>query len=62
MENPIHGTADIRFSLPSPSRVFLVVYDLMGRSVAAPVDGMLAAREHSVELASLPSGACFVRI
>ena len=60
--NPSHGTAEIRFSLPSSCRVSLVVYDLAGRSVAVPVDGMLAAGEHSVELVSLPSGVYFVRM
>ncbi len=60
--NPSFGTAEIRFSLPEPVPVALAVYDMCGREVAVPVDGMLSSGEHAVSVSSLPSGAYFVRM
>ncbi|HEX8385191.1 MAG TPA: choice-of-anchor D domain-containing protein, partial [Rubricoccaceae bacterium] len=46
--NPFVARTTVRFSLPEMSRVRLVVYDLLGRTVATLVDGQLEAGRHSV--------------
>jgi hypothetical protein len=60
--NPSSGPVEIRFSLAEPGPVALQVFDLCGRLVALPVDGEFSGGEHSVQLASLPPGAYFVRM
>jgi len=60
--NPSSGPVEIRFSLAEPGPVALQVFDLCGRLVSLPVDGEVSGGEHSVQLASLPPGAYFVRM
>jgi hypothetical protein len=60
--NPSSGPVEIRFSLAEPGSVAIQVFDLCGRLVSLPVDGELSGGEHSVQLASLPPGAYFVRM
>lgn len=60
--NPCSGPVELRFSLAEPGPVTLQVFDLCGRLVASPVAGEVSGGEHSVQLASLPSGAYFVRM
>jgi flagellar hook assembly protein FlgD len=42
------GNCDIQYSMDSPSRVALSVYDLMGREVRRLVDGSEPAGQHRV--------------
>ena len=60
--NPLYGPVELRFSLAEPGPVTIRVFDLCGRVVASPVDGEVSGGEHSVQLASLPPGAYFVRM
>ncbi|HTR97883.1 MAG TPA: T9SS type A sorting domain-containing protein [Candidatus Acidoferrales bacterium] len=52
--NPVRSSARVRLTLPQPASVSLRVYDLAGRLVATPVDGMQAAGEHDVSLEVAP--------
>lgn len=45
--NPVGTEAQLRFSLPEADAVSLVVYDLMGRAVARPIDAFFPAGEHT---------------
>lgn len=57
--NPFNPTTQVTLELQTDQHVRLVIYDLLGRSVALLHDGLLAARErHSFmfEAGSLPSG------
>jgi hypothetical protein len=47
--NPFNPVTTIRFTLPSPSRVTLKVYDVKGRHIATLIDGRLPAGERRVE-------------
>ena len=60
--NPLYGPVELRFSLAEPGPVTIRVFDLCGRVVASPVAGEVSGGEHSVQLASLPPGAYFVRM
>jgi len=46
--NPFNPSTTIKFQLPSPARVILQVYDILGRPVKTLVDHMQAAGLHSV--------------
>ncbi|MBA7691411.1 MAG: T9SS type A sorting domain-containing protein [Calditrichaeota bacterium] len=66
--NPFNPTTTIRFALPKPDKVILVVYDLLGREVAILREGWLDLGEHEVLWNGydrfgrpLPSGIYFVR-
>jgi hypothetical protein len=48
--NPFAEAATIRFALPAPAAVRLVVYDVLGREVAVLLDGPVAAGAHAVTL------------
>jgi uncharacterized protein (DUF427 family) len=56
----------VRFALPvrETQAVRVVVYDLLGREVAVPLDGVIPAHtERSIRLAEqLAPGAYFVRV
>ena len=60
--NPCYGPVELRFSLAEPGPVTISVFDLCGRLVASLVEGEVSGGEHSVQLASLPPGAYFVRM
>lgn len=62
--NPFNPTTTIEFALPHNSNVKLVVYDILGRSVANLVNGSLTAGYHKVNFnaANLSSGVYFYRI
>jgi hypothetical protein len=63
--NPFNPRTMITFTLPRTSRVTLRVYDLLGREIAALVDGeSLAAGTHDVsfDASHLSSGVYFYRL
>jgi hypothetical protein len=65
--NPFNPATTISFVVPaggSDNAVFLQIYDLMGREIAAPVHGRCAPGEHSVRFdgTPFPSGVYFYRL
>ena len=56
--NPFQGSTRIAFDIPEPSRVTLVVYDVLGRRITTLADGWLTAGSHEREwvAGNLPSG------
>ncbi len=61
--NPFSGQTTIHFALPEAAQVELVVYDMMGRRVATPVDQQMKAGYHeaSFRAQGLPSGVYLYR-
>lgn len=62
--NPFSERTTISYVLPRPSRVELVVYDVLGRGVATLVDAWQAAGKHTVvfDARQLPGGVYFCRL
>ncbi len=62
--NPFTDATTIRYTVPEPSAVRLVVYDMLGRKVAALVDGLQDAGDHEAAFAghALPSGVYVYRL
>src|SRR5690606_12251005 len=62
--NPVIETATVSFSLPVGSDVSVVVYDALGREVAALADGYHMAGSHAVRwnAAAFSSGVYFCRL
>jgi PKD repeat protein len=67
--NPFNPRTTISYSLPTPGRVTLAIYDLRGARVATVVDADLPAGEQSAEWAGvgdggtpMPSGVYFARL
>jgi uncharacterized delta-60 repeat protein len=62
--NPLSQAATVRFGLPEPVRVRVVLYDALGREAAVVVDGELPAGMHRVALdgAGLAGGLYVVRL
>jgi hypothetical protein len=67
--NPFNPETEIKFDLPEPARVKIVIYDLLGREIVNLFDGMKEAGYHSVRWNSgnqrgnkLSSGIYFCRI
>ncbi len=56
--NPFRGSTKIKFAMPEAAHVELVVYDVMGREVARPLDERVPAGYHyaSFDAGGLPSG------
>ncbi|WP_456426949.1 T9SS type A sorting domain-containing protein, partial [Rhodocaloribacter sp.] len=62
--NPFRGQTTISYVLPRPSRVELVVYDVLGRRVATLLNAWQAAGEHTevFDARKLPGGVYFWRL
>ncbi len=62
--NPFNPATTIRYDIPVPSRVELVVYDVLGREVARLVDGVQGAGRYTVQFqaAGIPSGVYIYRL
>jgi hypothetical protein len=62
--NPFNATTSIRFDLPTPGAVRLVVYDVLGREIETLVDGVRPAGSHEVvfDASRLMSGVYFYRL
>jgi len=61
--NPFNPTTTIKFDLPEPSHVSLIIYDVLGRKVAELVNGMKEAGYHSTtwNASDVASGVYFAR-
>jgi hypothetical protein len=61
--NPFNPTTTIKFDLPEPSHVSLVIYDVLGRKVAELENGMKEAGYHSTtwNASDVASGVYFAR-
>jgi len=61
--NPTGGSMNVALTLDAASHVRIVVYDMLGRTVAALHEGRLAAGEHELTFdgLSLPAGVYIVR-
>ncbi|HOJ05037.1 MAG TPA: T9SS type A sorting domain-containing protein [Bacteroidota bacterium] len=57
--NPFNPSTTIRYAVPERSQVRLVVTDMLGRTVATPVEGLVDQGMHSAtfDAADLPSGS-----
>ena len=62
--NPFRGTTTLHFHLPQPGRIRLVVYDMLGRTVAVPLDGVLSSGDHNAifDARTLPTGVYLYRL
>ncbi len=62
--NPFRQQTALSFTLPSPERVRLAVYDVLGREVAVLFDGTAEAGRHEATLdgSGLPSGVYLWRL
>ena len=62
--NPFNPSTTIRYSVPTTSRVSLIVYDILGRKVAVLVDGQQTAGIHDIEFDGklLSSGVYYCRL
>jgi hypothetical protein len=67
--NPFNPETQIKFDLPEPARVKIIIYDLLGREIMNLFDGMKEAGYHSIRWNSgnqrgnkLSSGIYFCRI
>lgn len=62
--NPFNPVTTIAYAVKEEDHVSIAVYNVLGRKVAALVDGVRAAGEHAVAFDAtwLPSGAYFVRV
>ncbi len=63
--NPFNPSTTIRWSLERPARLTLVVYDVLGREVARPVDGEIASEgedEVDIDAGGLASGIYYYRL
>jgi hypothetical protein len=62
--NPARTTVTVTFEVPTPGRVGLAVYDLLGREVAELVNGAVSAGRHDVVLDAdgLANGVYLVRL
>lgn len=62
--NPFNPSTALRFSLPEPGIVSLVVYDMLGREIATVVSGYLDAGYHSAawNASKQASGVYFARL
>jgi len=62
--NPFNPSTTIKYQLPFDSKVSLRVYDMLGRVVAAPVEGLQQASYQSMEwnASSVASGIYFYRL
>lgn len=61
--NPFNPSTEIRFDLPAPGNVSLVVYDILGRNMAQLVSGVYEAGSHTAtwNAQDFPSGIYFAR-
>ena len=62
--NPFSTRATLAFSVAAPGRAVLRVFDVLGREVARPVDGDVAAGRHEVPFdgSALAAGLYVLRL
>jgi len=62
VRNPVVGSVDLEFAVPALSEVEIVVFNLAGRVVAAPVRGEYSQGVHKVHLEGLMTGVYLCRM
>jgi hypothetical protein len=62
--NPFNNRTSIEYSIPVTCAVRMELYDLLGRSIAVPVNNVMRAGYHRViwDASNYPSGIYFCRI
>jgi hypothetical protein len=62
--NPFNPATEIRYQVPTAGRVYLKVYDILGREVATLVDQVRTAGSYTVTFnaSTLASGLYFYRM
>jgi hypothetical protein len=62
--NPFNPSTQIKYAVPSSSNVSLIVYDVLGRSVATLVNGRVTPGYHTAtwNASSMASGVYFARL
>ncbi len=62
--NPFNPPTTIRYQLPVDTHVKLVIYNLLGQRVAAPVDGRITAGSHQIswDASDYSSGLYFYKL
>lgn len=62
--NPFNSRAMISFALPTQSNVNITIYDIMGRMVANPQNGIMASGRHEIiiDAGEWKSGVYFARL
>lgn len=62
--NPFNPSTVMKFDVPKEARVQIIIYDVLGRETARPVDSYLSAGRHRIrfEADALPSGMYLVRM
>ena len=62
--NPFNPQTTIKYDLPKANRVLLIIYNLRGKEVARPVDGVQSAGIHNVmwDASNVSSGIYFYRL
>ncbi len=62
--NPFNPSTNIKFDLPKDQRVKIIIYDILGREIAMPVDEELKGGSYNISwnASSFASGVYFYRI
>ena len=62
--NPFNPSTTIEFDIPRPSKVRLIIYDVLGKEVVRLVDGERSAGHYAVRFnaSQVPSGVYFCRL
>jgi hypothetical protein len=57
--NPVQSTTEFKLELVAESPVSITIYDTAGRIVDRPINSIMAAGTHLIELCSLSPGTYF---
>ncbi len=62
--NPFNPSTNISFEIPSKQKISLIIYNILGKSVAVLVNDVLSAGKHNYafDASNLPSGVYFYKL